>query len=97
MLAILAVTCHRGPWFAETPRKPRTQTETKSEKHANVRRYRERLRAKGLRPVTIWVPDTRAPGFDEECRRQSAGAAQGVAERDFEAWECGQAFDDWKD
>jgi hypothetical protein len=24
----------------------------------------------GLRPVQIWVPDTRRPGFAEECRRQ---------------------------
>lgn len=34
------------------------------------RRYRERLRQQGLRPVQIWVPDTRAPGFAEQCRRQ---------------------------
>jgi hypothetical protein len=27
--------------------------------------------AAGLRPVRIWVPDTRSPGFAEECRRQS--------------------------
>lgn len=25
--------------------------------------YRRRLRAQGLRPVQIWVPDIRAPGF----------------------------------
>jgi len=29
------------------------------------------LRAAGLRPVQIWVPDTSRPGFAEECRRQS--------------------------
>jgi len=28
------------------------------------------LRAKGYRPVTLWLPDTSAPGFAEECRRQ---------------------------
>ena len=33
-------------------------------------RYRENLRRKGLRPVQIWVPDTTAPGFAEEIRRQ---------------------------
>ncbi len=35
---------------------------------ANARRVakqRESLRAQGLRPVQIWVPDTRVPGFDE--------------------------------
>ncbi|MDE0696307.1 MAG: antitoxin MazE family protein [Boseongicola sp.] len=25
----------------------------------------------GLRPVQIWVPDTRRPGFAAECRRQA--------------------------
>jgi len=32
--------------------------------------HRSRLRAQGLRPIQIWVPDTRAPGFAEEVRRQ---------------------------
>ena len=36
-----------------------------------VRKRRENLRASGLRPVQIWVPDTRRPGFAEECHRQS--------------------------
>lgn len=37
-----------------------------------VRRHREELRASGLRPIQIWVPDARRPGFADECRRQSA-------------------------
>ena len=37
-----------------------------------VRKRRSALRAAGLRPVQIWVPDARRPGFDDECRRQSA-------------------------
>jgi hypothetical protein len=41
-----------------------------------VRKRRDALRRAGLRPVQIWVPDTRRPGFDEECRRQSQQAAQ---------------------
>ena len=40
-----------------------------------VRRHRERLRQQGLRPVQIWVPDTRSPAFAEEARRQSAAVA----------------------
>jgi hypothetical protein len=36
-----------------------------------VKRYRDKLRERGLRPVQIWVPDTRRPGFAMECRRQS--------------------------
>ena len=36
-----------------------------------VQKHRNALRKAGLRPVQIWVPDTRRPGFAEECRRQS--------------------------
>lgn len=36
-----------------------------------VRRHREELKAAGLRPIQIWVPDARRPGFADECRRQS--------------------------
>ena len=37
-----------------------------------VEKRRASLRAQGLRPIQIWVPDTRAPGFAEECARQAA-------------------------
>lgn len=40
-----------------------------------VRKRRENLRAAGLRPLQIWIADSRKPGFDEECRRQSRIAA----------------------
>jgi len=33
------------------------------------------MRRAGLRLVQLWVPDTRARGFAEECRRQSLIAA----------------------
>ncbi|OGR24635.1 MAG: hypothetical protein A2X79_02875 [Desulfuromonadaceae bacterium GWB2_53_15] len=36
-----------------------------------VQTHRNRLRAAGLKPVQIWVPDPKAPGFAAECRRQS--------------------------
>lgn len=41
-----------------------------------VQKRRDTLRAAGLRPVQIWVPDTRRPGFAAECRRQSALVAK---------------------
>ena len=40
-----------------------------------VQKHRLALRDAGLRPIQIWVPNTQAPGFLEECRRQSALAA----------------------
>ena len=38
---------------------------------ARVKKRRDALRRAGLRPVQIWVPDTRRPDFAAECRRQS--------------------------
>lgn len=35
-----------------------------------VQKHRDALRLTGFRPVQIWVPDTRRPGFAEECQRQ---------------------------
>ncbi len=34
------------------------------------------LRKAGLRPIQLWVPDTRRSEFADECRRQSKLAAQ---------------------
>jgi hypothetical protein len=41
-----------------------------------VQKRRSALRAAGMRPIQIWVPDTRQPGFAQECRRQAALVAQ---------------------
>lgn len=40
-----------------------------------VQEHRERLRAQGLRPIQIWVPDVRALSFRSEAHRQSAAVA----------------------
>lgn len=51
-----------------------------------VQKRRDAMRAAGLRPVQIWVPDTRRPGFADECRRQArAVAAADAADRELEA------------
>jgi len=46
--------------------------------HVNVRvqKRRDALRMAGLRPVQIWMPDTRRPNFAQECRRQCFLVAQ---------------------
>lgn len=43
-----------------------------------VREHRERLRAQGLRPIQIWVPDVRATSFRSEAHRQSLAVATSV-------------------
>ena len=45
--------------------------QTSSSNARRVQRRRDRLRSQGLRPLQIWVPDTRAPGFAEEAARQA--------------------------
>jgi hypothetical protein len=37
-----------------------------------MRDYRERMRAAGLRPIQIWVPDVRSRSFKGKLRRQVA-------------------------
>lgn len=49
------------------------------------KQHRDALRAAGLRPVQIWVPYTRQPGFAAECRRQSLSLAADAAARANEA------------
>ena len=56
-----------------------------SDTRSRVRAYRARLRALGLRPIQIWVPDVRSPGFAAEAHRQarlvsSSAAADGDQE-----------------
>jgi hypothetical protein len=52
-----------------------------------VQKRRQALRAAGLRPLQIWVPDTRKPGFAEECRRQAQRVAEAdLADRDLQAF-----------
>jgi hypothetical protein len=62
-----------------------------------VQQHRDRLRRAGLRPIQLWVPDTRRPGFAEECRRQSALLADDPQERDTIEWLQAVADDDgWR-
>jgi hypothetical protein len=56
-----------------------------------VDRRRSKMRAAGLRPIQIWVPDTRAPGFAEECRRQSRVIRESetdIGRAEDRAWEA---------
>ena len=34
-----------------------------------VQKYRNKMKAAGLKPVTIWVPDVNAPGYAEQLAR----------------------------
>lgn len=58
-----------------------------------VQKHRDALRASGLRPIQIWVPDTRRRGFKKECNRQSQILQNDFQERDILEW-IAEASDD---
>ena len=58
-------------------------TKTSAER---VQKHRAGLRSAGLRPVQIWVPDTRSSGFANECRRQSLALQDDPQEADILNW-----------
>jgi hypothetical protein len=61
-----------------------------------VRKHRAGLRDAGLRPIQIWVPDTRRAGFAEECRRQSRLLQDDPQEQQTLEWLAVAADrDDW--
>jgi hypothetical protein len=44
------------------------------------------LRAQGLRPRVVWVPDTEAPGFEEELRRDFEAIRNSPGEKEILDW-----------
>jgi hypothetical protein len=62
-----------------TPRERKTSND-------KVRAHRARLRAQGLRPIQIWVPDVRSPEFAAEAHRQSLLMAQSPHAEEDQDW-----------
>ena len=53
---------------------------------AKVSAHRARLRAEGLRPVQLWLPDVRSPEFKAEAERQARLVAMDPDEADTMAF-----------
>lgn len=51
-----------------------------------VRAHRKRLRSQGLRPVQIWVPDTRTEAFKAQAHRQSQIVARSAQAHEDQAF-----------
>ncbi len=77
--------------------KPTTTTaDTKLSARDRVRKHRESLSAQGLRPMQIWVPDTRKPGFAEKVRRQCVAANDPEPDREvFDFMDAVMAVTEW--
>lgn len=52
----------------------------------HMQSYRDRLRARGLRSVQLWVPDTRSAAVIAEWQRQSRALRGDPAERAIVDW-----------
>lgn len=61
--------------------KPKPPSKSKPSR-VKVREHRDRLRAQGLRPIQIWVPDVRSASFKAEAHRQSMAVARSAHEHD---------------
>jgi hypothetical protein len=59
-----------------------------------VRAHRDRLRAQGLRPIQIWVPDVRSPEFAKQAHAQSLAVAGSEHEHDDQAFIDAVSLDD---
>jgi hypothetical protein len=68
---------------ARTSKKAGGVKKTSQEK---VRAHRAGLRAKGFRPVTLWVPDIRSDSFKKEARRQCLLANRSPFAAEDQAW-----------
>ena len=66
--------------------KPEPSDKSKLAARERVRKHRASLRARGLRPIQIWVPDTRRPGFAEEARRQCLALRDDPQEKEVLDW-----------
>jgi hypothetical protein len=55
---------------------PRPRRRRSSSARDKVRAHRARLRAQGLRPIQIWVPDVDSPEFAAEAHRQSLAVSR---------------------
>lgn len=51
-----------------------------------VRAHRARLRARGLRPIQIWVPDVRSPAFRAQAHAQSLAVSLSRYSQDDQAF-----------
>jgi Protein of unknown function (DUF3018) len=62
-----------------------------------VQKHRDKMKAAGLKPVTIWVPDVNAPGFKERIAREiEIINADAESQRVMEEMLALADFSDWK-
>jgi hypothetical protein len=67
-------------------RKPKSTDEKRKANREKARAYRARMRALGLKPIQIWVPDVTSPEFKKQARRESRIIANSPTEAEDQAF-----------
>jgi len=65
---------------AEKTKSPRTVKPVVQRER--MRGYRERMRAAGMRQISLWVPDVNSPQVREEAKRQALAASLAPGDRE---------------
>ncbi len=60
-----------------------------------VRKHREKMKAAGLKPVTIWVPDVNTPEYREALARDIAAINASESEKEILRELSDVDFDGW--
>jgi hypothetical protein len=82
-----------APRKASKPKPVSAKASAAKGSREKVRAHRARMRAKGMRPITVWVPDMHSPKFVAEARRQSRLANRSPHAAEDQAWV--NAMIDW--
>ena len=71
---------------ANPPKRNMKRMAVNPEAPTRIQRYRAAMRARGMRPVQIWLPDTRTKHFELEARRQCEAANAADSQDDTMDW-----------
>jgi hypothetical protein len=72
------------------------ENKQRGESAARVRRFREKMRRQGLKPVTLWLPDVNDPAYLAEIKRQVEVLRNSAHEKEHNDWlDAVQATHDW--
>jgi hypothetical protein len=82
---------------------PKSKPAPAKSSREKVSAHRKRMRAKGLRLVQMWLPDTRSPEFKQQAHRDALAIAKSATEADDQAfidsvqwWTSKEAKDLWR-
>jgi hypothetical protein len=77
---------HRGSNCESIVSPARVRSGLRTAVAQRVHKHRKALRAAGLRPIQIWVPDVRSKRFAAQAHRQSLAVANSLYEKDDQAF-----------